>query len=483
MPQYYQPPGPNMMNSHMSTNVNVYVEKLIMTPVKERYNMVQRSMRLNVNNHDLNNIYQLYDQNKSGKISAIDVSKVVPNVMKINDAPDRNVNIINGWGTERYRFLLVCVSQMSNGSIFRSHIQGYSDYAEKSFSNQIDPKITLFFNSMINTVTTRDPVSGMGVTRVHSAFNIIYDTLLDSYAYQEDNNVLRLLRPQDVINEMQIFNTYGAGEQVLNMTSRRGTIPSASKGANRIGASHLADTLNAFNTAKLVSGIGYDDDDIFTNAQASVSEFNLNNIPLIMTLSNELRVMTPGSASLEKLERISPNLNERTFLSQPSEVPFSDTALFTNDTEDLSQITIEASIASMVADMATGMMMDNLLTSITFSMTNMNFGSELGEIVMDFNSVIPDIDKTAYIQRFMASFKNIAMPQITQNNLIGVEITATIDIMSSARVQVLVSGNNIPIVYNIPLYADSLFTSVVSSKEQHDRSITEYTNLINMITQ
>ncbi len=72
------------------------------------------------------------------------------------------------------------------------------------------------------------------------------------------------------------------------------------------------------------------------------------------------------------------------------------------------------------------------------------------------------------------------MPQITENNLIGLEVMASIDIFGDAKVSVLLSGGY-PIVYSIPAYADSLMTSVVSDAASHDRSLTEYKNLTTLV--
>ena len=460
----------------------VHIENLVFVPVVERNPMVQRNLELNVTQQDINNIAQMYDQTTSGRISAIDLARNAPNALRMNDVASREVQIVNGWGQQRYRFMMTVATKKSNGSIFRSYIQGYTDYADTSLSGMIDPAITLIFNSMINTVTTYDPMSNSNSARPVSSFSIIFDTLSHSYTYKNDDTTLRLVRPIDVVNNLETLNNVG-GAEVINTTSRHTHMPSASNMKNRTGSEHMASVLNSMSVGSRVTDIGYESADTYMNAKSIVSETNLSSIPVVVAISELKNETLSATVSISQLGALDPNVSNVTFVSEKRQTPVNlDTSvLTTNDTESLRSVSKEATIAAMVADMATGMLVESMLTTITFSITNMTPDGSIVEQVMDFNSIIQDIDKRPLIERFIGKFANIVMPNITEANLLGVEIMATLDVAVEAKISVYIAGST-PVVFSVPVYADSLFTSVVADQVSENRSMTEFGNLVNMVT-
>ena len=273
----------------------------------------------------------------------------------------------------------------------------------------------------------------------------------------------------------------GPDMNVVHMSNRYTDVANASKSTNRVGASHLTSVLNACQIGKSVTGVGYDETDILMNASGAVGEANLSDIPFIDLLGDILQKLSPAEFKLGILSQITPNIGSNTMLIDPQQQPVADNMMYTNDVADIAIVSKQATIASMVADASSGMLMENLLTSVSFMATNMTVDGMVAHTVLSFNSVIKDIDKTALVDRFITKFVNVIMPQITEGNQLGVEVAVSIDIMGEARISVVLN-NEQPIVYSIPTYADSLFTSVVSDAQTHTRSMSEYTALVNMVT-
>ncbi len=458
------------------------IDSILLIPTKEQHSVVQRSMSLNVTNNDLNTLNSMLNDSSTGKLSEIDVATNLPNLMGLSIAPSRMVKIENGWNTQRFRFLMIVSTHRSDGSIFRSYVQGYTDYADTSFSGRVDPEMNMIINSMINTIVTFNPSTGAPMTRVNSVFNVIFDSMSNDFQLKHDNETMRLLRPTDVIKDSS-FVMESTGFNVVNMDNRFNKNAKASRSTNKIGASHVTSVLNAFTIGKRMSEVGHDASDVYMNAADVTAEMNLINIPFISKISDLSGTLSCVRFPLGLLSRISPDLEngDKINVADDRQAPIDHSSILnTNDVANNAEVTKEAMIASTVTDAITGMLMENMLTSISFSVTNMTHDGVAVSMVMDFQSVIPDIDKTFFVDKIMDKVKLVLMPQITENNLIGLEVMASIDIFGDAKVSVLLSGGY-PIVYSIPAYADSLMTSVVSDAASHDRSLTEYKNLTTLV--
>ena len=170
----------------MYNNSNIVIDSLILVPTNEKHAMVQRSMNLNVSNRDLDTIHRMIDQSPTGKLSEMDIASNVPTAMKLSDMPTKQTQIVNGWSERRYRFILTVSQYRQDNSVFKSYIQGYTDYSDMSFSGMVDPNITMIINSIINTISTVNPATQIPNTRVHSSFNVIYNQFSGSYQFERD---------------------------------------------------------------------------------------------------------------------------------------------------------------------------------------------------------------------------------------------------------------------------------------------------------
>ena len=456
------------------------VDKLIMVPTQQQHGVVQRQMHVSTTQHDINILDAMIHDTPSGRISEIDVANQLPTIMTMSNTPSRVIDIENGWDTKRFRFILITSTHKKDGGILRSYFQGYTNYADVSIGGLIDPRTRLTINSVINTMITFDPITNEPFTRILSAFNVIYNSLTKKFDIRSDNETLRLLRPTDVIKDSAYLMMSGAGENVINLDNRHASVPKASKAKNKIGSNHITSVLNALVIGKSSTDIGYDDKDLYATAGGIVNEVNLSNIPFISLVSDIVNEVTAVEFDLSVLEVITPNVGEVITVGDTKGPPIADASLFTGDVASLGEISKEATIAATVAEAATGMLMESMLTRATFSITNMTSDPIPIYTVSEFDSIIPGIDKVKLMNQFINKLIYVLMPQITEGDLIGLEVMASIDILGDARISVLISGG-IPTVFSIPAYADSLFTSVVSDAQMHTNSMSEYENLTSLV--
>ncbi len=458
-------------------NENVIIESLLLVPTVVKNKMYQRSSSLQLTQHDLNGISEMMQQSPTGKIGSMQLANVAPNILRVADNISKETRIINGWQTKRLKFLMVTATDRGVRGIFRSYIQGYSDYFEASYTGQIDPNITLYINSIYNTTTTLNPQTNAPATRLVSALNVIFDPLTQNNVLENDLNTMKLMRPLDVVTELSKTRLYEDEYNVNYISNNVGDKPVPSKAGNKVGLEQVTSVLNAVNTGLNSADISFNESDILTNAAGALAEVNLNSIPFISAISKREFVSVATTFQLSALKELDPRLVPTLVEQTNQAVQINE--FNTDNFEDLGRIKKEATIATQVVDSGTGIMLEAMLTTCAFSMTNNTVDGNIAHSIIHFNSVIPVANQIMLMERFIDKFKYLVFPTLSEHNQMAVSITVVLDIASDSRVSVSI-GNNHPISYTIPTYADSLFTSVVATNAEYDNSIRGYDTLVSL---
>jgi hypothetical protein len=116
--------------------------------------------------------------------------------------------------------------------------------------------------------------------------------------------------------------------------------------------------------------------------------------------------------------------------------------------------------ANTIAHAINAYMIENLLTSIDISFTNI--GYEPTVVPSNATSFIEGIDKIGYVNRVIAKVRNILLPMISDAGQTIVEAAVHADLLGDTSV--LISLNLNPgILFRFPTFADSLYVPVVTT--------------------
>ena len=114
------------------------------------------------------------------------VANELSDVISLSKFPQGNkaVGIENGWGTQRFRFLLE-TEEVSNGQSIVSYIQGYTSHADVSMSGIIDPRMVFYINSISIMYKHISPDGRLIVTPAYE-FNVVSNKEQpgDNYTYE-----------------------------------------------------------------------------------------------------------------------------------------------------------------------------------------------------------------------------------------------------------------------------------------------------------
>jgi len=464
--------------------VDVRIAKMIFIPTKEYTDVYRRPFEMNTSANSLNALENVIGDQlmRGGNVNPLAIANVVPDIMKLSDVPKEKIQIANGWGTVRLRFIME-VEHMVGTATHVSYIQGYTDYHDPSISGKIDPNMLMHINSITNVIRTTSADTGQMHTRVHSSFNILYDSQSNGYNVENTTESHRLLRPKDIVDGMDMNKIQNAHDNNMDSRSLFGVLPQESKRTNSVGVQHITNVINGVVLGNDMASIGYGESDIMNVATSGLDENNLGGVTFIEALSAITGEVASVEFTLNDLAKLDPGVEQALVIVDTSTPMLNDNMinniLDTTNTAEMGTVSMEATIAATISESVTGLLVDDMLSSIDFSITNMTPNSEQVVAISSSKSFIHGIDVIGYTERFMNKFQALVMPAITKNNLMGVDIFIHADVLGETTIAVALNGDH-PVVYRLPTFCNSLYTSMISQEGDYNVLVEDFSQVLAM---
>lgn len=475
-----------MSNSNFGYNPyqvpTVHINKILFIPTKEYNDVFRRPFEVNVTAENMMSLENTIGQQleRSARLNPISMANAVPNLLRMSDIAGPMVGIANGWGTVRLRFLIEVEKQTGPGTFELCYVQGFTDYHDPSLYGRVDPKMPMHINSITNVIRNITPDNRI-LTRVLNSFNILSDPYGRGYTIEDTSVKHRMLRPKDVSDGIHANSIVGS--QYITTTDIRsayGAMPFESKRSNVIAPVHVAEIFNSFLYSKESTNIGYDTDDLFDPASAKLEERNMMRTSFIEALSNLTGIPGTVTFDLSMLQLLRPDLENVLHITDNSMQPINQNSLLdTAHTERLDVVSMENSIANLLSENISSLLLEEMLSVIDFSITNMTSNSQLVHAISNAKSFIHGIDIVIYAERFMEKLKTLVMPTVTKGNLIGVEIYAHADIVGDTTIGVSLNGAA-PIVFRLPTFCNSLYTPIISDDNNYNTVVNDMSNILSI---
>lgn len=476
---------------------NFTITKLLLIETANDYkNIPQRSYNLNASHSTMYRLDDILTSSVGGvqkQLTTNEVASCIPDIIGLTPKPVGLAQIPNGWNTTRLRFLMETVYDYGNGSLNITYLQGFTDYYDPSRSGLLDPSMRFHINSIVNVTRTMsfnpDGTKGYPFSRVSSMYNVISDVFGNmKFEEVQTPDTIKLCRPTDIASNLFALELTKPreGEEIgynimRNMTDTITNYkPATSSRKNNNPYSYITNTLNAFTATKAATEIGHNDADIISSASNAMREPDLSQCLFIDRLIQYRGYVaeSPSSFTISELDGISPGTSStRTTVvardAQSLETPHN--MLTTQDTAEIFQPTAEATKSSTVAASITGIMLDNLITRLGFSSTNMTGQPEV--ILTDINSFMDGIDPVYFAERVKTAILTTLIPNISDGNLSTYDLYVTADLLGDITVGIQLNSTPTT-VFRFPAFADSLYSPVVSKVGHNQILINDFQSVI-----
>ena len=442
--------------------------RLILTLAGTYNQMYNRPFELDVSGMSLNSLGNVIENSINGSgyksnIDPVDIAKSVPSMLRPSTVPTSEVNIQNGWNEERYRYILEVEVEI-RGSHIVYFLQGYTEFSDPTYSGLIDPHMSFYINSIVSVTRTYLP-NGQIRDIIHENDNILF---------REDNqdpvgapNSNYTIRPNDIFTGLEssyvganISDNYMVGDDsIVDTRCILRNNPKPSNRGNLLPSNYLASVINAQTVSQNIMDIGASSEDMMAKAKSITGETNLATNPFIRLLAMNRRQVVVNTFTVNDLAEIDESIK-----SVINVVAHSNNGAQMLHRESMSEYmdgsNIETIIATIIGNSIPAIMSKYLLGNIELTSTNKTIDGRPATMVGRAMSLI-NADVTEYVNRFISAFELETMNEISNGNILQVEVSVKADLYRDVLISV--SVNDGPYIdYAIPVFCDSLISPVVA---------------------
>lgn len=386
--------------------------------------------------------------------------------------PERPIQIVNGWGEHRFRWIAVMENVDRLGVKTYELVTGMTDHRGVSMGGQLDPNMVFYIGNMLTLRHTEVPTVG----GVRTYFNVADSSQMlvsDEWHGVNGQDKQYRMRPTDLFSTMD--RTHLEADMLENgITDTRNMMTSMgvkSRRSNGVATAYAAGIIENYKNAMTLDTYGQSEDQILDYARGNTLEPPLTNDLFVRAISRERGVPQSSFFTWGDLCRMDPNVQDDritkvVLMGSPREVSNTMNDVRSGRNNEWSESSREVQLATMLQQAVPGIMMDLAFSGMVFRATNRTVGGQIHVDVMnwqDFPSLTgAQIDMTD----FLIAFKNRLVTEV----LVDVSFSGQADFAVEMDVD-LIGETTILLEWNggerhrfvVPSFADSLLSPLVTS--------------------
>jgi hypothetical protein len=395
---------------------------------------------------------------------AAEVLSLSPRVTA-NDA----IVIPNGWGEKRCRFFLE-VRETSLGlgnTVYRTFLQGFSDHmGVNPHSGSVDPNLRLYPNSFfrVQEYIQQTPNGPRRASRVVDSGQVVNGVLT---ANPNTAMPVSYMRPCDVLGGVQIqndSNLVASDVYDLRYQNRGGVNTVYSSFSNNNPSEYLSRMLTPL--AQGIYGMGEVPGhrnivDTAVSGAIALEPSPMNSV-FISTITRQLGPTGNSCFTMADLAQLDPTVGTRT---QYRAVAANYQGMLSQRgmTESWDVPSQETLVATKVMNTLPGLMWENFVGMVSFSMTN-DFGPCTP--VFDHMQMISDAVPRGIAEHFVGQLAGQFASNITMNNNLRVRLMVNASVLSDITITVSVNGGP-STMYQAPAFSNGILNPVYTRNSQN----------------
>lgn len=390
--------------------------------------------------------------------------------------PESNILIPHGWNERRMRFMLQLEIDYRTGGTIHEIITGWTETPANSISiyGKLDPQTVFRINNTIH-IRQQNVNTPLGVQTRSS--------ITDCSHVLADNNWTGIntpqrnisMRPTDIFskiivsgveNELSMEGSYDATTTLSNIATK-------SKRTNGISTNYIADILGNYVQADAQMGIGKDpigNTDALSIAQSYSAEMSAARDPFLDAIASFSSLPVSDSFTLDDLNRLDPSSNDRTVYVKLGAVESSQVH-HAGQTQGWGGTDLHTHIANILSNSVPSIMMNHLITAISFVSTNMDISGRTDTRIADIKGFVPNMDLSSSAQAFIGKLENEILGDLVTEYQAGFAIQMQVDLLGESWIKLNINGEEIDFV--TPSFCDAMFVPVVTSNNQVASSLAE----------
>lgn len=402
-------------------------------------------------------------------------------------APAANVTEIaqieNGWTERRIRFFMVVQVELRMGTTMVYYFQGFTNFPGVSIGGAVAPDMVFTINSYIGVsrITRHTPMGVMTQDIVTESSQLLTNTHLNMpYGGAEQFS----MRQQDVFSGMQSAYLANGMDQYRVMDARTSLRrePMTSQRSNNMPSSYVAGIVDGYRTGMNLAAFGQSEQDILSRSKDQVigNERSPFENPFIRLLSDLKTSGLTNRFQFADLQALDPNVaNVTQFLSLgPTQLAAMHSAGQTEYWAGSDMMTV---MATTLSHAVPALMMDLMISSITFRSTNQDIGGFINTMLIDAKS-LTDADMSMNFELFKRRLELEILNDITRNGQDIFALDMSVELFGDSRISISLNGSPMtPFV--TPSFCDTLFAPVIApNRDVFQNLVYDFEQLVNHVT-
>lgn len=423
-----------------------------------------------LNNIQLNQIAtSIAEVTQQGPINATAVAGVGGSFLTRSAEPEGVAGIVNGWSTQRLRFIMKVTLTNNIGGTNTLFVTGYTDHAGVA-GGHLDPNMVFYVNNMykVRTTYSQTPYGNNTILETVGSQQIITDhnrqNGINSGLFKQNQNDLRIMSPGDIFKALESSVVYNTDEKPDMYDCRflvDNTGKTAPKGINNSNA-FIANTLNSY--------INGQHEDYQSNPhsaglkhymcsnQFEHQDFWKNEFFAALDQFRSDFMMKSSSFRMKDLERVDPNVRNTITLinDKPHELHNAGSTSYWHG-RDLNTVS-----SSIIASSLPSLMSEQLVSRVTITSTNATpNGQPLTSIVYG-EGFSNQMDMRENFNRLRIAFDLLVVKDISFNNDIGYMFQVSCDLTGQTIIKIRME-NHPEQDFVFPTFCDALFSPILTN--------------------
>lgn len=444
----------------LAPNSKMQIGRLLMIQTNTYNDQVIRPMQTNMTGDHLALFKEATQYGEN--ITAANLTGIAGSFLRPQAEAAGAIQMYNGWDLARARFLLTVIIPMGDGGFIQQHVAGYTDhYGVTADGHSIDPNMRMFFNSTMTVNVNAVAQPGMGMTNNYRVADVS-QLLAPPPGYSDGSSLgTYTMRPEDIINSISTADAMDGTRRDLRTNFAISPIKKSSR-ENVVAADYLAKTMTAVNSV-FQRDSSLDHNVLYSEARGLVRENLVNTDPFIGVLQSRTRFRENGYITYSELCALFPeteHVREQVITGNVQQTSMPSRG----QSEHWHVPTNETVAATILAQTIPALMMELMLSKLSFIATNDNIGGLPSVTIMDHRCFADGINAQPNCVQFMERFKNEIMNDISHNNMINVYLAVSCTVVGDTLISISLNGGP-KIDYVVPSFCDSMFSPMITTDQ------------------
>lgn len=436
-----------------------HITNLVLTMTGTYNDVVSRPYTTNFDGAQLGAIQEATHGGRM--LEQTNLAGVAGSIIRPLTEPQGIIPIANGWDTKRFRFFM----RVEHPHGIVQYLTGYTDDADVSYANTLNPNMRLYFNNSIMTrpLTVATSFGAQTQYAVSDASHILSGEFNPTFG--RINETTHTMRPEDLLKH--VGTTSMLGNVIDTRTSFAQNKLKKSRRSNGAPTSYLSRVLQAHANSVISADAAEDSHQKILNRAAGSVREGLITHDLFLAAAQYQTSLTEGSSlTYRELCGMSPGLDDRADVVFPQTLKSFDghgdmPSHIRGSTAYWTETTNEALFCTILSQSIPGIMTDLMIQKIGFMATNRTVH---GGIEIKITNILSfaDIDLGPFIDTFLARLEYEVLRDLTQNNQIDMNLMVFYDLMGESRFDITLF-NGPETTFVTPSFSDALFTPVITN--------------------